>query len=273
MKRYLDFETTGLNRGLKLDQLVSVGIVDESGEVLLNTHALPTVEIDTEAIETHGIDVQTLLQENAAPIGEVVPQIVDLLRGHQVWIYNAAYDLRILHNTATASGLFLPGLDYRCAMERYSEAWKQPNSHGYKAQKLTAALEQQGLPLLPAHDAVTDCQMMLQLMNHLDSGKVNCYTDGANFDVEFVKIARRVASNRKPYPRFETIGGQTVNVFDNSYHLLRGKGYPVDGWLSKLAEQPDDYTQPLSKSINAVIRFSGEYINLQSISSEWQATA
>jgi len=100
MHLFLDTETTGTG---ELDAVIEIGAVDEEGEERMSTLVHPLAPMSREARSTHGIDEATL---------EEAPQFREVARGLQhhvrradtVWAYNAAFDRRLLIQTAELAG-------------------------------------------------------------------------------------------------------------------------------------------------------------------------
>jgi DNA polymerase III alpha subunit (gram-positive type) len=86
---YLDLETTGLYP--PADEILEITVVDHGGQVLLETLVRPehmTSWPDAEAL--HGITPQDV--ESAPTLETLHPQIVEVVRGNTVVLYNAAFD-------------------------------------------------------------------------------------------------------------------------------------------------------------------------------------
>jgi DNA polymerase III epsilon subunit-like protein len=266
VKKYvvLDFETTGLDAGLKLDEPVQIGLLDSDGSVLMNQLVKPTVEIDKEASDTHGLTLEKL--KDAPTFLQVFQELARHIDGKTVCIYNAAYDVRILLNAAHNAGVVFPKFEYECVMQRYAEAWKQPNGNGFKSVKLVTAVEQQGFIPLTAHDAIADCRMTLMLKQHLDAGQnIKTFDPNAPMIVKAVSLEKKTAKTGKDYASFKCHDGQTVNVFDDKFHLLSAKGWPIQQWLNKLSE---GRTQELSMPILIRVVPNGNFINIAGVENE-----
>ena len=96
-------------------------------------------------------------------------------------------------------------------------------------------MEQQGLPIADAHDALGDCRMTLRLLRHLDDGtNERTFDDGKPFIVRFTSVERLLTRYQKPYLRFRTPGRQECNVFDRDWPALRTAGHPVADWRNVL---------------------------------------
>lgn len=267
---FLDTETTGKNDGLKLDEPVSIAIVDQDGNVLLDTLVKPSpkAEIDLEAAAVHGITEERLV--DAPTWIDIYADVFEIFaKADAIWAYNAAFDMRVIQNTLwhwDYSGYALYYEKWRCVMLEYARAWKQPNSHGYRNHKLTVALEQQGLPIQEAHSALSDAQMARSLWECLQSGKTQEWGLEREISLSLVSIEKKRTKKGVPYASFQTRGGQTLNVFDNQFRHLTDKNYPLNAWLMKLTEGTG---QPLSTPIQTRVKYDGEYLNIAYVESEW----
>ncbi len=164
---FLDTETTGLGPG---DEIIEIAVVDHQGVVLLDTLLSPTVPVSAGAIEVHGLQDADLLRFPSFP--DILPQLAAILRDHVVVIYNADFDIAMLEQTARAYGLpddinvLFAVAGYHCAMLQYAVYWKEKGRYGYRWQKLTAAIAQQGIQLpdhFQLHRALADAEMTRQL--------------------------------------------------------------------------------------------------------------
>ena len=94
----LDTETTGL--GI-FDQVVQIAVIDKTGEVLLDTLVKPTRPIPRAASAIHGITDSTVA--DAPTFGEIYDNLLMVIGGKRVAIYNASFDVRMLFQS---EGLF-----------------------------------------------------------------------------------------------------------------------------------------------------------------------
>ncbi|TBN56671.1 3'-5' exonuclease [Glaciihabitans arcticus] len=155
-----DLETTGID--VETSRIVSahVGVINGLGEVVEQTDWLadPGIEIPFQASAVHGITTERARAEGRAA-AEVVAEIVESLRelfarGIPVTIYNAPYDLTLLHREALRYGITpldgpLPVIDPLVldkAVDRFRKGKRT----------LEAAAEFYGVTLTEAHDAGAD---------------------------------------------------------------------------------------------------------------------
>lgn len=155
----LDTETTGLGNTAEICQ---VAVIDSAGHVLLNTLVRPMSPIPSDATRIHGITNDAV--SSAPTFADIAQDLKLLLKGQHLIIYNADYDMRLLHQS-DASGFdwYSVPVSVRCAMEAFSPVFGEWNSyHGsYRWQKLTTAAVYYGITVENAHDALGDCKMTL----------------------------------------------------------------------------------------------------------------
>lgn len=109
----LDSETTGLDSH---DQIIALAILHPSGRVLFETLVRPTVECCEAARAVHGITDAELAMAPDYPGLHAL--IASLIAGKHLVIFNAAFDVRLLQQTAAAHGLAAPAARaYTCAMD------------------------------------------------------------------------------------------------------------------------------------------------------------
>ena len=159
---FLDTETTGLNPFPACD-IVEVGIVDENGSTVFHTLCNPGRPIPDAATAIHGI---TDLMVAAAPSSdEVRQQVLDLVRGHDLVIYNADCDCKYFPGIAEEAG------SIQCCMERFAKwngEWDSKRDQ-WKWQRLVVAAEIADCLEPGAHRAVADAMMSAGVWKFLES--------------------------------------------------------------------------------------------------------
>jgi DNA polymerase-3 subunit epsilon len=155
-----DLETTGID--VETSRIVSahVGVLNATGELVeeWNWLADPGVEIPEQASAVHGITTERAKAEGR-PAAEVIAEIIDVLgtlfaRGLAVTIYNAPYDLSLLHYEALRYHLAplvnpSPVID-PLVLDRVVDRYRKGK------RTLEAAAEVYGVDLVDAHDASAD---------------------------------------------------------------------------------------------------------------------
>ena len=86
----LDSETTGL--GSPVD-FVELAVAGPDGTTLFDSLIRPAVPVQPGAFAVHGLGKKTLAQASA--FHEVYPDLLDILAGRRVVVYNAPYDRRV----------------------------------------------------------------------------------------------------------------------------------------------------------------------------------
>lgn len=169
----LDTETTGVGR---VDEIISVAIVNHAGQTLLDTLVKPTyTRIPLEATQIHGIDQQMV---SDAPVwDDIAPDVIRHIGDHPLVIYNADFDLRLMSQSSRTNAMqtvffrLSQSIPVSCAMLQYADFWGDWNDYrqNYRWQRLEVACIQQHIqvPDLPAHSALGDCIRTLLLIKHM----------------------------------------------------------------------------------------------------------
>ncbi len=158
----LDTETTGLDSKARL---VSLAIVDLQGNVLFNEILNPGILCPPDAIAIHGITNDRLAA--ARTVQDAWPEIGNILEGKTVLAYNAAFDSRILDQTA--AGVKVPSLIspvWGCIMEAfavYNGEWDDYHGH-FRWVKLAEAAKDLAIPTPVVHNALADAQLARQIV-------------------------------------------------------------------------------------------------------------
>lgn len=97
---FLDTETTGLG---VTAEVVDIAILDEDGNVILDTMIHPTRPIPPDAEAVHHISNEMVA--TMPGMAAVWPMITRILNGRILVAYNADYDTRMLYQSASLAGL------------------------------------------------------------------------------------------------------------------------------------------------------------------------
>ncbi len=154
---YLDTETTGFD---KSDQVIQIAVIDQSGQTVLSSLLDTEHPIHPKAQEVHCISKQVLAGAPRWP--DIHDQVAAFLANPniQVKAYNAAFDLRLMLQTALAYDMTIPVLKADCVMQAFANRY---NAGTWV--KLTEACRQLGVEVsdLSAHDALADAEMTRRL--------------------------------------------------------------------------------------------------------------
>ena len=172
----LDTETTGLGDEA---EICEIAVIRHDGSVVLDTLVRPTGKISAGATRVHGITDADV--RDAPSIDDVLDASVRLLlASHQIAIYNADYDLRLLRQSAAAAGqydinIWAMGMrrEAFCVMEAFAEWYGSWNvrHESYTWQKLETAALHFGLSWDgKAHRALTDARMTLEVVKSMAKG-------------------------------------------------------------------------------------------------------
>ncbi|XVJ95810.1 3'-5' exonuclease (plasmid) [Burkholderia vietnamiensis] len=164
----LDTETTGLDESA---EIVEIAVIDDAGNVLLDTLVKPKNPIPNSATAIHGIT--NAMVATAPTYDQIHPQLVALLEQHTCYIYNSGYDVRLIRQSADLYGIDFDSRLYafHCVMEDY--AWRCNGDGSWS--KLTSAYYHartaRNTPqiALSAHRALADCLMTLEVARYLAS--------------------------------------------------------------------------------------------------------
>jgi DNA polymerase-3 subunit epsilon len=167
----LDTETTGLEQD---DEIVEIAIIDHQGEVLFDTRIRPQKSIPSVATEIHGIDNDMVA--TAPRWDEIHDAVYAVLADRNVVVYNAAFDLRMLQQSAAKYGLQLPPISVSCAMTTYAEYYGEWNEgrQQWQYQSLNQAADQQCIHVAGSlHSALVDCKTTLELVRVMAANPVH----------------------------------------------------------------------------------------------------
>lgn len=163
---FLDTETTGLDDQA---QIIELAISDAQGTILLETKLRPSVSIDPEAEDVHGLTIEFLA--NAPTWPEVSDQVRKILCGRALVIFNADFDTRMFRQTAAAYGEsveWVSELKTHCAMYLAADAFGPTNRHG--SISLADAVDFAGVTWRgAAHGAVADTLATVDLVQAIGS--------------------------------------------------------------------------------------------------------
>lgn len=143
----LDSETTGLGRDA---EIIELAVIDMAGQVIFARRLRPLGSIDPGAAAVHGIKLADLAAAPTLP--DLYADLVGVLAGRRVVIYNAAFDVRLLAQSCRAWGLVEIPLQAHCAMQQYTAFLQRTRWVGLRGGD---------------HSAVGDCRAVLALLQQM----------------------------------------------------------------------------------------------------------
>jgi DNA polymerase-3 subunit epsilon len=148
-----DTETTGLRN----PHPVEISIIDLTGKTLLNSRLKPPILIESDATAIHGISNQDVSQ--CLRFYDIYSEFQFVTRRKTLLIYNAAFDLKVISNAYSSSGLLKPKFKSECVMLAYSEFVGEWNDYfnSYKWQKLPSG----------DHTSLGDCLATLKVLHEI----------------------------------------------------------------------------------------------------------
>ena len=173
----VDTETTGLAYPA---EACEIAVIDSKGKILFDSLVKPSIPISKDAERIHGI---TLRRVKSKPTFAAHSGVLEsILEGKNIVSYGAKFDKDILCWSSEPHGIKTNWGNigsWWCAMNWYARVWGQPHPvYGTpKWQKLANAVQQQGLTVKDAHNALGDCRMTLKLIQRVASSKPNTYRD------------------------------------------------------------------------------------------------
>lgn len=172
----LDTETTGLGDDA---EIVEIAIINQDGDVLIDTLVKPSKPVPDDVVKIHGISNAML--EDAPSWDVVAPRIAQAVipTCPHIVIWNKEFDIRLIEQTdhihlpaeTEWSPFFLTTHNStHCAQIDYMQRYGQRKPDGtLKRQSLAAACEQLGIMYDSglAHRALYDCQLTLKVIKAL----------------------------------------------------------------------------------------------------------
>jgi DNA polymerase-3 subunit epsilon len=156
-----DSETTGLSSPV---DFVEIAVVDPAGETLFDSLLKPSCRIEPSARAVHGHSAKSL--SDAPRFVEVYPDLLEVLYGRRVIVFNASYDRRVWDTAVRrlgARGALAGELPrWECAMRQYARYVGEPSKRGggYRPQKLPSG----------DHTALGDALATLHLIKGMTAG-------------------------------------------------------------------------------------------------------
>lgn len=221
----LDTETTGLSG---TDEVIQVAIIDPQGRPLVSTGIKPTAnaKMSSRALELHGITLESL--QDAPPLSEVLPEIVQAVKGKTIIAWNADFDMRLLAQSCTLNQLDWPDVlslaNVECAMRKHAAYYGQWNTRmgSYTWQKLPGG---------GAHSAATDAECV----------RVTMHTMAANLThAEVGQAAAMMASLAEPIGVIEAATPEATEPEDDDDDESNEDEFFEDEFFAEDDEDGDD---------------------------------
>lgn len=174
----LDTETTGLHSGAEICQ---IAIIDSNGNPLLDTLVKPVNGIPAEATAIHGITEEMVKDAPIFPSEE----IYDIVKGRNVIVYNADYDVTMLYRSVEAHDnkwlehSWRENSEWYCAMEAFARIYGDWNARykSFKWKTLQTACGYYGIHNAGAHSALSDAMATLAVCKAMVAEKVKSSYD------------------------------------------------------------------------------------------------
>lgn len=168
---YLDTETTGLE---KSDEIIEISIIDDTGQILLNSLLRPSQPIPLKATSIHGI---TNAEVQTAPAWPILwQQVRPLLLGKVIVAYNSDFDRRMLQQSHGRYRLpWRDPLNFFDLLKLYSQ-WRGEwdfQRRSWKYFSLESAGKTANIALPNAHRATADNLLARALLHYLAGEQVS----------------------------------------------------------------------------------------------------
>lgn len=210
----LDVETTGLNKGV--DEIIEIGVVDETGQTLLDSRIKPTQPIPAVASRVNHITDADVV--DAPTLEAVWPQIEQVLSGRTVLCYNVTFDIdTMLVANAARHGLTWFPAATGCVMRAYSafRGIRMPDgNYRTRRHRLEDACSHFGITA-GGHNALGDAGATLRLLKAMaktEIGSMNSWTPS--------RYSRPSKPQRKPQANIPANTGAPDNVTSDPTELL-----------------------------------------------------
>ncbi|MDD6268481.1 MAG: type I-E CRISPR-associated endoribonuclease Cas2e [Oscillospiraceae bacterium] len=159
----IDIETTGLSP--ENDDIIEIGALEinndevssERGWLIQSEKNIP-IEIQ----KLTGID-NVMIEKQGVWLSNVLNELFELIRGKNVFIYNASFDLSFLENSAKKYGLEFPEIHVKDILSTAKSRIKGLDN--YRLETVSSYL---GIEKRQCHRALDDCRMLYEVCNKLN---------------------------------------------------------------------------------------------------------
>ncbi|EGI0192176.1 hypothetical protein IFY83_004098 [Salmonella enterica] len=234
----IDTETTGLDNNA---EVIEIAIINMHGDVLLNSLVKPTCSIPAAVTKINNITDEMVAD---APLWhDVFPVILNIIDGKKWLAWNSKFDARLIIQTGIITGYFedLPAskildiaakinnsqIDAKAVYDQwYGEFDSKRNN--FKRQSLATAAERHNVSVNGAHRALSDCMMVLGVLNAV------CHSDYAVFEARYAEL---VADNDKAMEAMKQ-ANEAVKLAHSKYSKLAAENAALKSALNDIL-QPD----------------------------------
>jgi len=176
----IDIESTGLLNQDPDTEIAQISIINVKGRPLFSMLLKPNKPMGEVVMDIHKISNDDVFNQPVFP--QVAKMISFILKGKHIVCYNADFDIKLLWHMFKKYEQELPKIaGSSCCMDRYSEwcgEWSVKKK-GYKWQKLPA------LGYGMSHDALTDCQSTLKVMEKMAGSFDPSKVSAEEIDLDF----------------------------------------------------------------------------------------
>ena len=176
----LDTETTGLDpgKGHRIIELAAIELCNRKvSDRRFHRYLNPEREIDAGAAEVHGLTLERLQDE--PKFAEIAPALLEFIRGAELIIHNAPFDVGFLNKELELSGL--PGLNNYCAS--VIDTLKLAKElHPGKKNNLNALCDRYQIDNShrTLHGALLDTELLAEVYLSMTRGQKSLLDDGSN---------------------------------------------------------------------------------------------
>ncbi|MEI7585557.1 3'-5' exonuclease [Runella sp.] len=162
---FIDTETTGIQND---DEMLSIAIIDQDGNVLLDTYVTPTAKEEwPRAMQINGITPEFIFTGNFPTLEALTPVIAEILESNRVVMYGADFDSRFIADALTIANPVVE--DCMTRFSEYMGIWDEKKGI-WKRHKLTAAAEWVGYEWIhEPHGALADALATRAVWAFLDN--------------------------------------------------------------------------------------------------------
>ena len=170
----IDTETTG---SMRYSQVIEIAILNQEGEQIFHSLLRPSTPIEPIATSVHGLTWKDV--KDAPTFAEISQDLYASLQKKLILAYNAAFDVRLLFQTARAFEVHFPLMEAACLMYCYSKIRGERTPRGqYRRFRLgdaclamrievpTVQFGEERIAMLK-HRAGDDARYLYELLQHL----------------------------------------------------------------------------------------------------------